>query len=33
LFAAGANRVVGLPMGGDNHRQAELLADARDAAG
>jgi alkanesulfonate monooxygenase SsuD/methylene tetrahydromethanopterin reductase-like flavin-dependent oxidoreductase (luciferase family) len=33
LFAAGANRVVGLPMGGDNHRQAELLADAREAAG
>jgi alkanesulfonate monooxygenase SsuD/methylene tetrahydromethanopterin reductase-like flavin-dependent oxidoreductase (luciferase family) len=28
LFAAGANRVVGLVMGGDNHRQAELLADA-----
>jgi alkanesulfonate monooxygenase SsuD/methylene tetrahydromethanopterin reductase-like flavin-dependent oxidoreductase (luciferase family) len=28
LFAAGANRVVGLPFGGDNHRQAELLAAA-----
>jgi len=28
LFAAGANRVVGLPMTGDNHRQAELLAEA-----
>jgi alkanesulfonate monooxygenase SsuD/methylene tetrahydromethanopterin reductase-like flavin-dependent oxidoreductase (luciferase family) len=28
LFAAGADRVVGLPFGGDNHRQAELLAEA-----
>lgn len=28
LFAAGANRVVGLPVGGDNHRQAQLLAEA-----
>lgn len=28
LFAAGATRVVGLPMGGNNHRQAELLAEA-----
>lgn len=28
LFAAGADRVVGLPMGGDNHHQAELLAQA-----
>lgn len=28
LFAAGANRVVGLPMGGNNHHQAELLAAA-----
>lgn len=27
LFAAGATRVVGLPMAGDNHRQAELLAE------
>jgi alkanesulfonate monooxygenase SsuD/methylene tetrahydromethanopterin reductase-like flavin-dependent oxidoreductase (luciferase family) len=27
LFAAGADRVVGLPFG-DNHRQAELLAEA-----
>lgn len=32
LFAAGANRVVGLPMGGDNHRQAELLAEATRSA-
>jgi alkanesulfonate monooxygenase SsuD/methylene tetrahydromethanopterin reductase-like flavin-dependent oxidoreductase (luciferase family) len=28
LFAAGAERVVGLPFGGDNVRQAELLAEA-----
>jgi alkanesulfonate monooxygenase SsuD/methylene tetrahydromethanopterin reductase-like flavin-dependent oxidoreductase (luciferase family) len=29
LFAAGADRVVGLPLGGgDNRRQAELLAEA-----
>jgi alkanesulfonate monooxygenase SsuD/methylene tetrahydromethanopterin reductase-like flavin-dependent oxidoreductase (luciferase family) len=28
LFAAGADRVVGLPMGGNNHQQAELLAEA-----
>jgi alkanesulfonate monooxygenase SsuD/methylene tetrahydromethanopterin reductase-like flavin-dependent oxidoreductase (luciferase family) len=28
LFTAGANRVVGLPMGGNNHHQAELLAAA-----
>lgn len=28
LFAAGAERVVGLPFGGDNHRQAELLVAA-----
>jgi alkanesulfonate monooxygenase SsuD/methylene tetrahydromethanopterin reductase-like flavin-dependent oxidoreductase (luciferase family) len=28
LFAAGADRVVGLPFGGNNHRQAELLAEA-----
>jgi alkanesulfonate monooxygenase SsuD/methylene tetrahydromethanopterin reductase-like flavin-dependent oxidoreductase (luciferase family) len=28
LFTAGANRVVGLPMGDDNHHQAELLAAA-----
>jgi alkanesulfonate monooxygenase SsuD/methylene tetrahydromethanopterin reductase-like flavin-dependent oxidoreductase (luciferase family) len=32
LFAAGANRVVGLPMSGDNHRQAELLAEATNHA-
>jgi alkanesulfonate monooxygenase SsuD/methylene tetrahydromethanopterin reductase-like flavin-dependent oxidoreductase (luciferase family) len=28
LFDAGAERVVGLPFGGDNLRQAELLAEA-----
>jgi alkanesulfonate monooxygenase SsuD/methylene tetrahydromethanopterin reductase-like flavin-dependent oxidoreductase (luciferase family) len=28
LFAAGANRVVGLPLAGNNHHQAELLAEA-----
>jgi alkanesulfonate monooxygenase SsuD/methylene tetrahydromethanopterin reductase-like flavin-dependent oxidoreductase (luciferase family) len=28
LFAAGAERVVGLPFGGDNYRQADLLAEA-----
>lgn len=28
LFDAGADRVVGLPLMGDNHRQAELLAEA-----
>lgn len=28
LFAAGADRVVGLPFGGNNHHQAELLAEA-----
>jgi hypothetical protein len=28
LFAAGAERVVGLPFGADHHRQAELLAEA-----
>jgi alkanesulfonate monooxygenase SsuD/methylene tetrahydromethanopterin reductase-like flavin-dependent oxidoreductase (luciferase family) len=28
LFAAGANRVVGLPLTGGNHQQAELLAEA-----
>jgi alkanesulfonate monooxygenase SsuD/methylene tetrahydromethanopterin reductase-like flavin-dependent oxidoreductase (luciferase family) len=34
LFAGGASRVVGLPMGGNNHQQAELLAEAaRQATG
>jgi alkanesulfonate monooxygenase SsuD/methylene tetrahydromethanopterin reductase-like flavin-dependent oxidoreductase (luciferase family) len=28
LFEAGAERVVGLPFGDDNYRQAELLAEA-----
>jgi alkanesulfonate monooxygenase SsuD/methylene tetrahydromethanopterin reductase-like flavin-dependent oxidoreductase (luciferase family) len=32
LFAAGADRVVGLPMGGNNHQQAELLAEAAQQA-
>ena len=31
LFAAGAERVVGLPLGGNNHQQAELLAEAAHA--
>ncbi|HEX6354422.1 LLM class flavin-dependent oxidoreductase [Actinophytocola sp.] len=32
LFAAGADRVVGLPFGGDNLQQAELLAEATEHA-
>ena len=28
MLPAGAERVVGLPFGGDNHRQADLLAEA-----
>jgi alkanesulfonate monooxygenase SsuD/methylene tetrahydromethanopterin reductase-like flavin-dependent oxidoreductase (luciferase family) len=32
LFAAGATRVVGLPFGGDAHKEAELLAEAAQQA-